>query len=82
MLNMNRMDVALQCAVKECNQRFDYNDKITISGQLVHFEAHIRSKHTKTSNISCKECGKKFFSPMGLDQCETQLPTCPALLTG
>ena len=26
----------------------------------------MRSKHTKTTNINCEECGKKFFSLMSL----------------
>jgi uncharacterized Zn-finger protein len=65
-------DVNIHCAVEECHQRFDYNlistnQKINKTCQLRHLEEHIRAKHTKTAIINCEECGKKFFSPMGLN---------------
>ena len=65
------IDLELYCAVEGCGQRFDYNlnsarTKIHKLKQLTHLEEHLRSKHTKTTNINCEECGKKFFSLMSL----------------
>ena len=65
-------DVILRCSVDKCDQQFDYylkskGQKMCKKKQLINLEQHIRSKHSKTANIKCDECGKQLFSPGSLN---------------